>query len=777
MPKLSIVVPVYQVEPYLRECLDSLSSQTLEDIEILCVDDASTDGSWPILREAAAHDPRVRVWRHDVNRTAAVCRREGVLASTGDYVLFCDPDDLMAPEACATLWRLAERKRVDVLQFRADAFAPADCDPARVQNVERMLQVQPRRLRGDLLPFCFGPEACFSYQLWNKLWRGDICREAMTSFPEGAFPKAQDLLAVFVLLCHAKSYEAVRTAPLYHYRVGVGVTGGDRLTRRQIDGYAAQALVPAAIDVFLKEHPASASAEACARWIYARLLCDTVSRLKQQIAPEDFAYAWDRFCEAWGQGEIVAELAAQEHLQEEALLPALRTVGLSGHTGPIRCISAFYHSIGNGGAQRVTALLCSLWHSMGYRVVLFTDRAPSPNDYPIPGAVERVVLPAPDHGIDTAATYRERERVLYREVKARGIDLFVHHAWISPTLLWDLLAVRSAGAACWIYCHSVFSAPALNSSGTRALVCSPGIFAMADGLLVLSETDRAYWSHYQPRVVEVRNPLGISPEDVPTSDLAAQEVLWVGRLSNEKRPLDAVEIFRRVHAALPSARLTIVGSGTKQLEAALRRAVEKDGLTGSVELCGFQKDVEPFYRRAAILLCTSQFEGAPLTPVEAQLHGVPVVSYEMPYLTVFSSGKGCVTVRQGGRRAAADAIVHILSEDAYRLELGAEARRNIETLFAVSQREQWERILSLAQTEVPVIACDERARRVLDTFREHAAAGLDSARAYRQPSEAQFVQLPEKGPCRMLRKKLCTFMNIFILQGPRTAWRLCVLKR
>ncbi|MBR3222428.1 MAG: glycosyltransferase family 2 protein [Kiritimatiellae bacterium] len=91
-PFFSIVIPVYNVAPYLRECLDSVLAQTFADWEALCVDDGSTDGSGAILDEYAAKDSRIKVL-HTGNRGVSAARNSGIDAASGEYVTFLDGDD------------------------------------------------------------------------------------------------------------------------------------------------------------------------------------------------------------------------------------------------------------------------------------------------------------------------------------------------------------------------------------------------------------------------------------------------------------------------------------------------------------------------------------------------------------------------------------------------------------------------------------------------------------------------------------------------------------
>ena len=93
MPKISVIIPVYNVEKYLPKCLDSLINQTLSDIEIICINDCSTDNSLEILEEYASKDERIKIIDLKENQGAAAARNKGLEIAKGEYLGFVDPDD------------------------------------------------------------------------------------------------------------------------------------------------------------------------------------------------------------------------------------------------------------------------------------------------------------------------------------------------------------------------------------------------------------------------------------------------------------------------------------------------------------------------------------------------------------------------------------------------------------------------------------------------------------------------------------------------------------
>ncbi len=102
-PKISVIVPIYQVEKYLPDCLESIVNQTYRNLEIILVDDASPDHCGDICEEYAAKDNRIRVVHRLVNGGLSCARNSGIDAATGEYLMFIDSDDWVSPDACEVL--------------------------------------------------------------------------------------------------------------------------------------------------------------------------------------------------------------------------------------------------------------------------------------------------------------------------------------------------------------------------------------------------------------------------------------------------------------------------------------------------------------------------------------------------------------------------------------------------------------------------------------------------------------------------------------------------
>lgn len=116
MPKISIIVPVYNVKKYLSKCLDSLINQTLKDIEIICVNDGSTDNSLDILNEYAKKDERIVVINKE-NSGPGASRNLGIEKARGGYILFVDADDWIEKRTCEICYKRVKKYQVDMLSF------------------------------------------------------------------------------------------------------------------------------------------------------------------------------------------------------------------------------------------------------------------------------------------------------------------------------------------------------------------------------------------------------------------------------------------------------------------------------------------------------------------------------------------------------------------------------------------------------------------------------------------------------------------------------------
>jgi len=212
MVQISVIIPVFNVENYLRQCLDSLVAQTLPDLEIIAVDDGSTDGSSAILAEYAGKDARLKVVTQP-NAGAGAARNRGFAEATGDYVIFVDPDDWCEKNMLADMVAAADRTQADMTVCSWREFAD---DLGLFVETHHF----PETLMDRLQPFAAADIAnsvflWFGHAPWNRLWRRAFIKDLGIAFQD--LRRSNDFFFVEAATSAAERI-AVIDRPYYNYR-------------------------------------------------------------------------------------------------------------------------------------------------------------------------------------------------------------------------------------------------------------------------------------------------------------------------------------------------------------------------------------------------------------------------------------------------------------------------------------------------------------------------------------------------------------------------------
>lgn len=176
MPEISVIIPVYNVEKYLQECLDSLINQTFYDIEIICINDGSTDDSVNILREYEKKDSRVKVFDRKHNGPSAA-RNIGINESKGKYITFVDADDYIEKDTYVTAIKYI--KNVDIVAWGIKVFGEHSLKQRKSDNEYYQLKYTGLVDMSDAVVLNTDCSVC------NKLFKKEILLLNNISFPEG----------------------------------------------------------------------------------------------------------------------------------------------------------------------------------------------------------------------------------------------------------------------------------------------------------------------------------------------------------------------------------------------------------------------------------------------------------------------------------------------------------------------------------------------------------------------------------------------------------------
>lgn len=200
-PLISVIVPIYNMESLLPRCLDSLAAQTLRDLEIICVDDGSTDGSGGIVRKYASGDSRFRLITQE-NSGRAEARNAGIRAAAAPYLGFADPDDYVEPDMYERCYRLAEETGADMVQCSYSPFLPAESEESRGMAEEKLLHIENTACDGVFTEkgeiFRLFLEDRITGVVWSKLFRRLLpgCSAPLEVRLPSSFTSGEDTLYV-----------------------------------------------------------------------------------------------------------------------------------------------------------------------------------------------------------------------------------------------------------------------------------------------------------------------------------------------------------------------------------------------------------------------------------------------------------------------------------------------------------------------------------------------------------------------------------------------------
>lgn len=208
---ISVIVPIYNTEKYLSQCLNSILNQKYKDLEVICIDDGSTDQSFFILQRLASQDARIKVI-HQENQGQGKARNNGLEYVSGEFVVFLDSDDWFEPDFLGSMIKQARDTKADIAICCSDEY---DTNTGKFGNGSWML-------KKNLLPkSTFAPEEAanslfqFTYGwAWDKLYRTAFIRDNNLFFP--SLQNSEDLVFVFKSLFFASRITVVNQNFIHH---------------------------------------------------------------------------------------------------------------------------------------------------------------------------------------------------------------------------------------------------------------------------------------------------------------------------------------------------------------------------------------------------------------------------------------------------------------------------------------------------------------------------------------------------------------------------------
>jgi CDP-glycerol glycerophosphotransferase len=274
-PRISVIVPVYNVERYLAPCLESLAAQTFGDLDVIMVNDGSTDGSAALAEEFARRDPRFRLV-HQSNGGLSKARNTGIEAATGEFIAFADSDDVLPPRAYELLIGALDETGSDFASGNVHRLTAAGTSQARFLArtfAETRLKTHVTRDRSLLA----------DRTAWNKLFRREFWQAHGWRFPEGRYN--EDIPVILPAHFAARSVDVI-AEPVYYYRIREG--GDLSITQRRVERKALLDRLTAV--EYVSDYLAERGPRRAKRWYDASVVSDDLSYYLNALESADDDY-------------------------------------------------------------------------------------------------------------------------------------------------------------------------------------------------------------------------------------------------------------------------------------------------------------------------------------------------------------------------------------------------------------------------------------------------------------------------------------------------------
>ena len=701
MPKVSVIVPAYNVELYIEDLLHSLINQTLEDVEFIIVDDGSTDKTGDIIKSYTEFDNRINYIKHSENKGLMLARKTGYDIATGEYIMFLDGDDTFRFDACEKAYKAIKKENVDVLQYGVNIFGEEEEleeSYLQVQNLNLILKPLGCKVYAPSKAGLLGAKACkdtLSFSTCNKIYRREIISEVSKYIPNEHIVMAEDVLFSYITCFLAKSYSSI-DSKLYNYRFGSGVSTGIKITDSRINALAKCYFIYDYLEKWTKKMGAFKACEKRLNSIKMQMLRNVGDGFLIQVPKSKLNEYVDsvlKYCPLETFISIITYLAdgeqivkCDEYAERCAILDIFKT-----NKNDSKTIATFYYKVNNGGVENVISQLTDIWVKNGHNVVLFTEEPANDNDYYINPKVKRVVLSPYQRG--NYNTYVNRVKELRHYLQKYNVDIMVDHAWLFPHIVSDEIIVKSMGIPFIVHTHGVFCADynALDVYSAYANANAHKMYSLADTIVALNEVDEVYWSSFGLNAIKTINPIAMNL-NTNVSPLNGKNILMVCRISKEKQILDAIKIAQKVSEKIPEVTLNIVGEGDKHYKNTLIEYIKNNKLENVVKMVGFKKNIASYYQSSDVMLFTSMYEGSPLALLESKICGLPLVTYQLLNVDTIRNGKGMFVVPQSDIDEASERIIEILSDDNLKKKMGKEARESAEEILSFDIAKHWEYI-------------------------------------------------------------------------------------
>ncbi|MBD5584438.1 MAG: glycosyltransferase [Clostridia bacterium] len=649
-PRVSVIMCNYNNQAYLSHALQSLVNQTLEGIEIIVVDDGSTDQSAALIKQAAHADPRIRAVFFETNRSTHMARKHGVMAASGEYIMFLDSDDFYESNACEIAYNAAYAG-YDIVNFGVNIICQTRIsEKQKIHEINWLNKGNGKQYHGTEILKCIFRDDLVSPILWNKIYKADVAKRAFSETSDARLYSGEDRYELLALAHNADSLLEIGHR-LYNYRYGSGISNS---------GYAAHA----AEGRLEAGNTVGPIREFCERWgideyadiITRNFMPRAVEFLLTDCKPEKFTTCFDLLVSQYGLLKLLQFIQHKYSTMWKFVADKFQYYVQEAVPKKIKHIGIYYPIIKYGGVEAVLYPLFDGLLDAGYKITLIL-RVSHDNNLHLDPRIHIVYIGDQGYwGINNSHLFQ-----MYEYVTKNQIDVIFYQEGINKSFLWEAILFKYLGVPVIFFHHSTYVRQLHFPGDKYDLQNVLSIYRCLDKVICLSRQAELFMRLNGIDAQYIFNP--IKQDHGYKANPHSKTIVMCGRLGDAiKRVEEALHIFREVLKVEPDARLILIGAflngyGEKEFQAVLSNY----GLEGKVEVTGWTRNVYSHLAKSAVMLCTSWAEAFPMSIGEAQSTGMPVVMYKLPIMQAVDN-ESIIGIEEGDRKAAAEAIVKLLTD-------------------------------------------------------------------------------------------------------------------
>lgn len=625
-PLVSVVVPNYNNELYLEKCLGSLVNQSLAEIEIIVVDDCSTDSSLKIIKKFARLDRRIVVIEAQENKSLHMTRKAGVAAATAPYLMFLDSDDFYTPDACEKAYGAIVGKH-DFVEFNFKIITPPNGDTEGDRKLAEWLnQGKPGVYSGHEIY----RQIYFKHGLTNlishKIFATPFIKLAFSEMEDGYLIGGEDNYEAAVFASQAKSAAKIDEY-LYFYRRGVGTTSG-----KALDGQ--RKLCVQTVSTFLALHRFITHSPVCApkEWLAEPFFRGAVKDWLKADNHTPGGELLGRMGESFGVLILISWVLGNYLYNRLEIARALyRDYQLTAFPREVKRIAILCRHQ-DRQIQAFIAHEAIALRERGFEPILLKPE-PDWQDSEIPDDIR--IFYFGKYNFDRK-TIDKMLRTVDSILSQDQIDLVIHHARLDGDLLWLLLLLKMRRIPLLVMQHAPFYYNLVTEGTEYDLSQQREVLKCADSVLVSSYAEELYFrvagvnAHYLPSFVERLPQNGAVAE---TTLEPRERLVAIGNLAEKTDNAgDCLHVLAELVKTWPMTKLVYIncavepGGGEREF----LRLADHLGVRDSVSIASHDARLAQWPDEASICISTAWHIGFCIPIVFAASRGLPVVIYDLP---------------------------------------------------------------------------------------------------------------------------------------------------